>query len=143
MANIKHNKSTIVINLATAGAASLKEIPTGEGRPSADVVNAAYDMAQEKGVSDETLAAFRAWIETNYPESNGSPGAKGLPMGGFRNYKAAQAETAKTPSIRVPVEHLGVKDGGNVRVEALTVEDARALLARLTAGDTVLVARAA
>jgi hypothetical protein len=144
MANIKHNKSNIVIALATQGAASLAQIPTeGDGRPSADVVNAAYEMAEEKGVNDATLDAFRAWITKNYPESTGTPGAKGLAMGGFRNYKAAQSDTAKTPSIRVPVEHLGVENGGFVRVEALTVEDARALLARLTNGDTVLVARAA
>jgi len=146
MANIKHNKSNIVIALATQGAAGLSQIPTdpkAEGRPSADVVNAAYEMAEEKGVNDETLEAFRAWITKNYPESTGTPGAKGLPMGGFRNYKAAQSDTANTASIRVPVEHLGVASGAFVRVEALTVEDARALLARLTNGDTVLVARAA
>jgi hypothetical protein len=147
MANHKLGKANIVIGFISKS----KTVPTGrafldaiprpglEGAPSATVVKGAYETLVLTCQDQSQLSTFEEWMNLRYPEvEKGSAGARPLILGESKDYTASQSENAKTASVRVPVDLIGVGKGEKATAHALTVADARAMLERMT-GNVILV----
>lgn len=113
--------------------------PGLEGAPSANVVKAAFNTLATTCQNEGQIEEFEEWMNLRYPEvEKGSAGARPLVLGESKNYTASQSENAKTASIRVPVDLIGVRKGEKATAHALTVADAVAMLGRLQ-GNVILV----